>query len=69
MSQYGNATEPPASGTHENDAPAEVGTMLAVVAPVPLQSAVANVVIFHVAHVDMSGKATGDGSGEALGVG
>jgi hypothetical protein len=40
--------------------------MLTVVAPVPLQSAVVNVVIFHVAHVDMSGKATGDGSGDGV---
>ncbi len=58
MSQYGYATEPPpvsVSSTHGSDAAADVGTMLAVVKPAPLQSGVVNVVIDHAAHVDMSG--------------
>ena len=58
MSQYGNANEPPlplGSGAHGNDAAAEVGIMLVVLAPPPLQSPVVKVVIDHTTHADMSG--------------
>ena len=67
MSQYGNATEPSAplgSGAHGNDPAAEVGIMRVTVAPPPLQSAVVNVVIDHITHVDMSGSGQGDGSSD-----